>query len=168
MYFEFNQEPEQFFIKGATIVRRSANFSGAERRNKYGDIVNSEGRRNFLVELEPDVYEEFKDKGWNVGRFAARDDEDEPNGFIRINVSYMKKPVDVTVVSDGVETYLDEDHIHQLDSMNFSNVELLCSASHKKNKRTGEWEKNAFLDAIRVEVVPNRFAEKYDYLHRKD
>lgn len=165
MYFEFNSNPSQVFLGDCTIVERSRNFAGLERRNKYGDIVNSAGRRNFLIELDPDTYEVFKEKGLNVGRFAPRDGEEESNGFLRINVSYFKKDPVVTMVSEGVETLLTEDRIHILDDLNIEHIDVLCDIVNKQNKRTGEWTKQAFVDSIRVEVIPNHFAEKYAYLH---
>lgn len=166
MFFEFNTNPNQVFLGDCTIVDRSRNFSGLERRNKYGDIVNSAGRRNFLIELEPEVYETFREKGLNVGRFAPREDGEETNGFLRVNVSYFKKDPVITMVSEGVETLLKEDRIHILDEVDIDRIDILCDIVNKQNKRTGEWTKQAFVDSIRVEVVPNHFAEKYAYLRK--
>ena len=164
MHYEFNNNPSQVFLGDCTIVDKSRNFSGAERRNRYGDIVNSAGRRNFLIELDPEVYEVFREKGLNVGRFAPRDGEEESNGFLRINVSYFKKEPIITMISEGVETVLKEDRIHILDEMDIASIDILCDIVNKQNKRTGEWTKQAFVDSLEVEVIPNHFAEKYAYL----
>ena len=56
MNFEFGYKSVDLF--DCTIVEGSRNFSGEERK-RNGRVMNSEGNRNFLIELDPDAYETF-------------------------------------------------------------------------------------------------------------
>lgn len=155
-------------LMGCTIVEGTRNFGGRERKNQNGKIVNNEGKRNFLLELDADAYEDFRDKNWNVGCFAARNENEEPRYFLRVNVSWYKVAPTIHMISEGNDTLLDEAHVHLLDSVNILDLDIRCTAVNKQNINTGEWKKNAFVDEMWVTVTPNRFASKYEYLHNKE
>lgn len=161
MFFDFGYKCVN--LENCKIVESSRNFSGEERK-RNGRTMNSEGNRNFLIELDPDVYEVFKEEGWNVGRFAAREDGVEPNGFLRVTVSYYKTPPIIHLISDGNVVDLDEYRVGRLDRMNILNLDMRCNAVNKQN-RDGEWKKSAYVDEMWVTVVPDRFASKYAYLN---
>lgn len=160
MYFDFGYKSVN--LEDCRIVDGSRNFSGGERK-RNGRTINTEGNRNFLIELDPDIYEEFKEQNWNVGRFAQREDGVEPNGFLRVTVSYYKAPPIIHLISDGVVTDLDEGRVHILDNMNILNLDMRCAVVNKQN-RDGEWKKNAYVDEMWVTVVPDRFVSKYGNL----
>lgn len=158
MYFDFGYKTVD--LENCIIVNGSRNFAGREK-TRNGRVMNSEGKRNFLIELDPEAYEEFKERGWNVGMFAAREEGEEPNGFLRVTVSYFKTPPIIHLISNGVETgQLDESRVHMLDNMNILNLDMRCAAVNKQNK-DGEWKKYAFVDEMWVTVTPDRFASKY-------
>lgn len=163
MYFDFGYKTVD--LENCIIVEGTRNFAGREKKID-GRVRNNEGNRNFLIELDPDVYEEFKERGWNVGRFAAREEGLEPKGFMRVTVSYYKTPPIVHLISDGVDTPLGENRIHMLDNVNILNLDMRCTAVNKQN-RDGEWKKYAYVDEMWVEVAPDRFASKYANLHRE-
>ena len=164
MDFEFGYKTVDLF--NCTIVEGTRNFAGNEKKDRNtGRVRNNEGNRNFLIELDPDVYEEFKERGWNVGRFAAREDGIEPKGFMRITVSYFKQPPIIHLISDGIDTPVGENRIHMLDSVNILNMDMRCTAVNKQNK-DGEWKKYAYVDEMWVEITPDRFARKYANLRR--
>lgn len=164
MYFNFGYKSVD--LENCVIVDRSRNFGGNERKdNRTGRVLNNAGNRNFLIELEPEVYEEFEAQNWNVGRFAAREEGVEPNGFLRVTVSYFKAPPIIHLISEGNETMLDEDRVHILDSMNILNLDMRCTAVNKQNKN-GDWKKYAYVDEMWVTVAPDRFRDKYAYLHK--
>ena len=166
MYFDFGYKSVD--LENCVIVDRSRNFGGRERKdNRTGRVTNNEGNRNFLIELTPDEYEEFKEQNWNVGRFAAREEGVEPNGFLRVTVSYFKVAPIIHLISDGVETMLDESRVHMLDNMNFLNLDMRCTAVNKQN-RDGEWKKYAYVDEMWVTVAHDRFRDKYAYLNKDE
>lgn len=160
MNFEFGYKSVDLF--DCTIVEGSRNFSGEERK-RNGRVMNSEGNRNFLIELDPDAYETFKDAGWNVGRFAQREEGIEPNGFLRVTVSYFKQPPIIHLISGDTVTDLDESRLHRLDRMNILDLDIRCNVVNKQN-RDGDWKKNAYVDEMWVTVTPDRFAAKYAHL----
>jgi hypothetical protein len=166
MYFDFGFK--NVSLEDCIIVEGTRNFSGNEKKDRNtGRIRNNEGNRNFLIELDPDVYEEFKERGWNVGRFAAREDGVEPKGFMRVTVSYFKQPPIIHMISNGVDTPLGENRVHMLDSVNILSLDMRCTAVNKQNK-DGEWKKYAYVDEMWVEVAPDRFATKYANLRRAE
>lgn len=151
-------------LENCIIDRR--NFSGNEvKRN--GRTLNEEGRRNFLLILDPEMTEEFKDRGWAVGKFAQREEGVEPEGFLRINVSYFKQPPIIHYISNGVDTLLDESRLHILDKVNMENIDMRIVAVNKQN-RDGVWQKRAFVDEMWITVTPDRFMEKYKNLRRSN
>lgn len=155
-------------LENCVIVNGTRNFGGRERTDRRtGRIMNNEGKRNFLIELDPEAYETFKEANWNVGRFAPREEGEEPNGFLRVTLSYFKAPPIVHLISDGVETLLDEGRVHMLDNLNILNLDIRCTAVNKQNK-DGEWKKYAFVDEMWVTVTPDRFASKYADLRRNN
>lgn len=153
-------------IENAVIDKR--NFSGREvRRN--GVTVNKEGRRTFLLILSPEMTEEFERRGWKIGRFAAKEDGIEPDGFLRVSVSYFKYEPAVHLIVDGHRrsTRLDESRIGILDSADISSIDLRLSEVNKQD-RDGKWKKYAYLDEGWFTIVPDIFAQKYSDLNDGD
>ena len=166
MYFDFGYKTVN--LENCVIVNGTRNFGGRERTDRRtGRIMNNEGRRNFLIELDPDAYNAFSEENWNVGRFAPREEGEEPNGFLRVTMSYYKAPPIVHMISEGVDTLLDEDRVHILDNVNILNLDMRCTAVNKQNKN-GDWKKYAYVDEMWVTVTPDRFASKYASLRRSE
>lgn len=138
------------------------NFSGNEVvRN--GRTVNGAGRRNFLVKISEEQFDILNEKGWDVGRFAARDADVEPECFLRVNLSYYKNPPEIHYISDGVDTLLDEDHVRDLDYVNFERLDIRA-AEVNKQKQDGSWVKKPFVTVLWATVTADRFAQRYSNL----
>ena len=137
----------------------SRNFAGAEiKRN--GRIMNNAGMRNFLLLLDPDVAQEMEAAGWRVKYFAKREDEDEAQAFIKVNVSYRNTPPIIHYISDKVDTRLDEDRVKILDDVNIEDLDMRLNGSTRQDE-DGKWRKTAYLDEMWATVTPDRFASKY-------
>ena len=152
-----------FILTGITNQDvRSRNFAGVERRSKVNpaQVVNSAGRRNFCVELTPEVAAELKDYGCDVKYTKPRDANDEPKPFVQINVSYMFKAPEVHEIANGVDNLLDEAHIHELDGVEFGNLELLLEIGKEKMHNDGTPYRPLFANLIWAEIVPNYFQTK--------
>ena len=144
-------------LEDCEIVSR--NFEGAEvKRN--GRIMNNAGMRNFLLLLDPDAAQEMEAAGWRVKYFAKREDEDEAQAFIKVNVSYRNTPPIVHYISDKVDTRLDEDRIKILDDVNIEMLDIRLNGSARQDD-DGTWRKTAYLDEMWATVTPDRFASKY-------
>lgn len=143
-------------IENAQI--RCRNFSGNETK------FNPQGRRNFICVLEdPDLVDELKSYGWNVKQFRARpDDEEEPDFYIPVTVSYKVIPPAIFLVTKKKKVRLDEETVGQLDWAEIANVDLILSGY--------EWEVQgkkgikAYVKSMYVTVVEDGFADKYDDL----
>lgn len=139
------------------------NFSGNEI-TRNGRTVNGEGRRNFLVKITEEQYDMLLEKGWDVGRFAAREPDVAPDCFMRINVSYYKNPPIVHYISGGVDTLLDEEHVRNLDYVNIERLDIRA-AEVNKQKSDGTWVKKPFVTELWATVTADRFAARYSHLN---
>lgn len=149
-------------LEDCVIDRR--NFGGGEvKRN--GRILNEAGKRNFLLILSPEMTDEFNDRGWNIGKFSQRDPDVEPEGFMRVNVSYYKNPPVIHYISGGVDTLLDETRLYLLDNVDMENVDMRIVGVNKQNK-DGDWKKYAYVEEMWITVTPDRFATKYANLRK--
>lgn len=147
-------------------ILNNRNFEGREViRN--GRTVNSKGRRNFLIAISPEQYEELIEKGWDVGQFAPREDGDEATCFIRVNLSYFKAPPKVHYISEGQDTMLTEEQVSILDHVNFERVDIRCSEVNKQ-KQDGTWVKKPFVMELWATVTPDRFRNRYEYLNHSE
>lgn len=140
----------------------SRNFAGREII-KNGRTVNGEGRRNFLVKIDPEQYDELFERGWDVGRFSAQNEEDEPTCFLRVNISYFKAEPRIHYIVEGNDTLLSEDRIDILDRVNFERLDVRCDEVNKQ-KANGNWVKKPFVRELWATVTADRFRSRYAYL----
>lgn len=156
-----------FILTGITNEDiQSRNFAGAEKRSKINpaQVVNSAGRRNFCIKLTPEVAEELKDFGCDVKYTRPRDENDVPQPFIQINVSYMYRAPEVHEIANGVDNVLDEAHIDELDRVEFGNLELELQIGNEKMHNDGTKYRPLFANLIWAEIVPNYFQTKLAHL----
>ena len=144
----------------------SKNFSGATVKHN-GKIMNNEGVRNFLLLLPPDIAQELEERSWRVKYFAPKEEGDEPQAFMKVNVSYRQTPPVVHYISDGVDTHLGENRVHMLDDVNIEMLDMRLSAFSRQDD-DGVWRKSAFLDELWATVTPDRFAAKYANLRSSE
>ena len=152
-----------FILTGITNEQiRSRNFAGAEKRSKINpaQVVNSAGRRNFCVELTPEVAQELINYGCDVKYTRPRDENDEPKPFVQINLSYMFRAPEVHEIANGVDNVLDEAHVEALDRVEFGNLELMLEIGKEKMHNDGTKYRPLFANLIWAEIVPNYFQTK--------
>lgn len=142
------------------------NFAGNEV-TKNGRTVNGAGRRNFLIKISEEQYDDLLSKGWDVGRFAEREPGVEPDCFIRINLSYYKNPPIVHMISNGVDTLLTEDRLVDLDHVNFERLDIRASEVNKQ-RIDGTWVKKPFVLEMWAVVTADRFKARYSYLNNTE
>lgn len=94
-------------LEDITIAFR--NFAGKE------DRYNAAGNRNFAILLENHLANELIRDGWSVKYLRPRDEGDEPQPYIQVNVSYKARPPKICMVTSKSMTYLTEEEIELLD-----------------------------------------------------
>lgn len=94
-------------IRNARLIFR--NFSGEETQ------YNPAGRRNFAVILGEEDAQKLSADGWNVKVLKPRDEEEEPESYIQVGVSFNAYPPKIVVISGENKTIIDEASIGMLD-----------------------------------------------------
>lgn len=139
-------------IENAKI--RFRNFSGKEGR------FNPAGRRNFCVFLDDDTANDLADEGWNIKWLNPRTEDDEPQAYIQVAVSYANVPPKVWLVNSKQKTLLDENTISTLDWAELEEVDLVIRPyNYDVNGKSGV---KAYLKTMYAKIVEDEFADKYE------
>src|SRR6478752_7148306 len=95
---------ESVLIKDAKLLFR--NFAGREL------AYNSEGDRNFHVILDPETAAELKNRNWRVKQLNSREEGEEGEYHLKVNVNYKKgRPPRVVLVTSKGRTDLGADEV---------------------------------------------------------
>ena len=82
------------------------NFSGKEGK------FNPPGRKNFCVMIDNrDFAERLKKDGWNIRELRPRDDQEQPQPYMQVTVSYDNIPPKVVLVTSKKQTILTDETI---------------------------------------------------------
>lgn len=142
---------ERVTIENARLAFR--NFSGKET------AYNADGRRNFCVLLDEEAGENLTRLGWAVKWLQPREEGDEPQAYIKVNVSYKTTPPEVYMINSAGKTILNEDGIHVLDWVEFVNVDLIISPYNwDVNGKQGV---SAYLKKMYATIAEDELAKKY-------
>ena len=107
-------------LEDATLMFR--NFAGIERD------FNSAGDRNFSVLLEPKLAKAMKDDGWRVKQLKPREEGEEGDYHLKVNVNYGKgRPPRVVLISSAGRVDLGSDEVSVLDWADLKNVDLIVN-----------------------------------------
>lgn len=162
------RKTRSFIIDGITDREvRARNFGGEEKKDRVtGRTVNSPGYRNFLLFVSEEIAEELKDRGCEIKYTKVQGPNDVPMPYVSITVSYFLKPVEACMISNGVPTQLDENHLQLLNRVDIKNMCLELETGKKKVHNNGIEYIPLFAQKIWVDVVPDYIAEKYGYLNQ--
>lgn len=138
-------------IENARIGFR--NFSGEEGK------FNPKGRRNFCVFLETELGNILEEDGWNVRWLQPREEDEEPQAYIQVAVSFENIPPKVVLVTSAGKTMMDNDTISILDWAEIENVDIII--------RPYNWEVNgksgvkAYVKSMYVTLAEDELTSKY-------
>jgi hypothetical protein len=145
--------PDNVVIENAQIL--FPNFSGREGR------FNQPGDRNFCVILDQKTAKTMVKDGWNV-KFPKPGDDDEEDTrdpYIQVTLKYGFRPPKILMITSTGRTYLTEDMVEILDSMEFSNVDLIINPSiWEVNGKSGI---KAYLKSLYVTIEEDELERKY-------
>lgn len=97
------------------------NFAGRE------ETYNAAGDRNFVMFLESSKAEEMKEEGWNVKHLRAREEDDEPQAYLPVAVSYKNRPPKIVVITSKARTVLGEQDLPMLDYAEMKKADIMLS-----------------------------------------
>jgi len=131
------------------------NFSGKEKQ------FNKEGDRNFCFLLDDEQAERLQNNGYPVRVLSPREEDDEPQPYLKVTVKYTEKsrPPKVVVLNKFGKTEIDERTIGTLDWAEIISVDLTIRPyDWEVNKRTG---RSAYLKTMYITINVDEFEAKY-------
>lgn len=138
-------------LQNARIIFR--NFSGAE--GKY----NREGDRNFGVLLDAETANQLIADGWNVKYLKAREEGDEEQAWLSVNVSFKNRPANVVLINHRGRRNLTEETVGVLDWVDIAVVDMTINPYNwAVNGKTGI---SAYLKSIFVTIQEDELDIKY-------
>jgi hypothetical protein len=138
-------------LENATIVKR--NFAGKEGQ------YNSEGERNFLVLLDPEIADQMAEDGWLVKTFAPGPDSDFRQPFVQVKVFYGLYPPRINMITSRGRTPVDESEVEILDWVDIKTVDMVLRPNNwSVNGKSG---KKAYLKTMYVTIEEDALETKY-------
>ena len=139
-------------VENAKIAFR--NFSGE------GGRYNREGDRNFCLMLDDEqLVADLVEDGWNIKYLKPREEEDSPQAYLQVKVSYANIPPRIIMITSRGKTVLDESTVGTLDYADITNIDLIV--------RPYEWaveDKSgikAYVKTMYVVLEEDAFEAKY-------
>jgi hypothetical protein len=122
---------------------------------------NREGDRSFCVLLDdPKMAKDLAAHGWNIRMTKPRSEDDSPEPYVQVKVSYAKFPPKIVLIKgNNKAVYLDEGDVDLLDWAEISKVDLILNPSvWNVNGNSGV---KAYLKAGYFTIVEDAFEAKY-------
>jgi len=142
------------YIEGARMIFR--NFRGAPTQ------FNAEGKRNFCVVISPQKAVKMAEAGWPIKYTKPRDEYEDPEAYIKVNLVFGKNPPKIVLVSGTNMTTLDEESVGALDFVDPGNIDI-CIRPYNYNLG-GRIGVSAYCKTLYVNVEPDPLEEKYAHL----
>lgn len=139
-------------IEGARIIFR--NFSGEEGK------FNPKGKRNFCVLLDDDLANVLKADGWNIKYLRPREEDELPQAYMQVAVSFSPYPPKIVQVTSRGMTKIDEDMVHVIDWAEISHIDLVIRPYNWTTSSGGHGVK-AYLKTMYYTIVEDEFEMKY-------
>lgn len=146
--------PPDLTISGAQFVYKP-NFEGRE------ETYNEEGVRYFNVRVPDNILEAVQADNWNLGWTKPKDEDREPEPFIKVSVGFKYRPPTIIVVRDGIETFLDENTVGLIDSLEFNQVDVVLRGRAWENKNgcgIKAWLKT-FGGVVEMDDIQRKYAQ---------
>lgn len=154
---------ERGFVHVDNAIIISKNFSGAERFDKDGQVVNSKGERNFRIALNDEAGQFLSNLGLNVRATPPKDGEGEPLIALQIKVSYKfndsRRPIIKKYTKKKFEI-MDENNVSEIDSTYIEDADLVF----RPNPWTvrGNSGITAWLRKLNYKIAEDDFDAKWD------
>lgn len=132
------------------------NFSGSR-----GDY-NPEGVRNFNLKIkDEEVALRMKEDGWLVKWKPFKNDPEDGNWVLKVNVRFGKFPPKIVINNKGRKKQIFEDEVNLLDALNFESVKVKLSPYNGK-RSNGEPYVSAYLEGFVGVLAVDEFDIEYE------
>ncbi len=148
-------------IENAQLIFR--NFSGNERKSS-AHTVNPAGRRNFCVKLDDNIASAMLKDGWNIKYLRPRDEDEAPQAYMQVSVSYENRPPKIEMITSRGKTRLNEDTVGLLDAADISTVDLVIRP-YEWGPINGQSGIKAYCKSMYVTIAEDEFERKYNAKH---
>jgi hypothetical protein len=148
------------FNEKGNLEIRDAKLLPGGFRNFEGrlDQFNKGGTRSFCVLIPADVADDLEKEGWNVKQTNSENPEDAEY-FIKVEVSYKRKPPRAIQVTSRNKISLHIDNIAELDRADIRRVDLEIYPYHwDVNGKTGI---KGYLGTIYATIYEDPFYAEY-------
>lgn len=130
------------------------NFAGNE------DKFNPAGSRNFALLLDEKQAEDMEALGWSVKYLKPRDDDPVGQAFLKVKLSFDKKPPKILLVTTRGKTYLDQDSVNSLDWVDIEQADITLNPYEwNVNGATGV---TAYVKTLIIKPVEDYLEMKWD------
>ena len=144
---------EIYEFENCEIIFR--NFEG--RQAKF----NAAGKRNFCLILTDEEAESMSRDGWNVKSTTPKREDDPIRHYIKVNVNMDSRiPPKIYLIAGRRKTLLTADTVKELDYAEIKNVDAVIYPYHWETD-DGKEGLSAYLSKLYVEIIQDRFEEKY-------
>lgn len=133
------------------------NFAGAEKQ------YNAEGKRNFVVFLNPETAEQMARDGWNIKQLKQRDEDERPQDYLQVSVAFENRPPRIVVIAKDKKTTLTEDMVEMLDWADIDTCDVIINP-YEWGPIQGKSGVKAYLKSLYVNIRIDAFEEKYENL----
>ena len=148
-------------VDNAIII--SKNFSGNEKFDKDGQIVNAKGERNFRIALNDEAGQFLSNLGLNVKVTPPRDGDGEPLIALQIKVSYKfndsRRPV-IKKYTKKKFDIMDESNVHEIDNNYIEDADLVFRPNPWSVR--GASGVSAYLRKLNFMIAEDDFDAKWD------
>lgn len=129
------------------------NFAGKEGPyNKAGD-------RNFAILLDDELAEQMLRDGWNVKHLKPREDDEAPQAYISVAISYKNRPPKIALITSKAITYLEEDQLDLLDWVDIKEADVTLNPYEwVVNGKTGT---KAYAAGLFIEILEDYLQTKW-------
>jgi len=152
-------EDNTILMEGVRITFR--NLAGRETK------FNAEGKRNFCVILPEEIVDDLQKDGWNVKFTKVREEGDEPEAYLKVNVKYGRsRPPKVVLITSRGRTELPEQFVHLVDMVDIKEVDLIVRPY--KWDVSGNSGITAYLKTMFIKVNEDYLELKYAEIEEAD
>lgn len=134
------------------------NLSGApDKFNKTG------GQRTFCVIIPNDIAPELEAEGWAIKYLRPRDEEEEPQAYLKVKASYgPKSQPNIYICTKKKKELLNQDTVGSVDYAEINRVDLIIRPYEYKDIN-GHSGVSAYVKNMYITINEDPFADRYSY-----